>query len=62
MTITINSATKASDQKLKTFYNSDLKKQLTPKLISDGIEEAITQSKKTGFEYKLELSITLVKK
>ena len=69
---TINSATNPKDQKLNNYYvkhfkndkklSQELKKQITPKLISDAIKEAIKQSKiKKGNGYTLEFTIDGIK-
>ena len=67
---TINSATNPNDRNLnndylKHFKNNklyqELKKQITPTLISDAIKEAISQSKKTKKGYKLEFTIDGIK-
>jgi hypothetical protein len=69
---TINSATNPNDRNLNNYYlkhfknnnklSQELKKQITPKLISDAIKEAISQSKKTKDKgYKLEFTIDGIK-
>ena len=68
--MTINSATNPNDQNLKNYYlkhfkndnklPQELKKQITPKRISDAIKEAISQSK-NGVGYKLEFTIDGIK-
>ena len=57
--LTINSATKLDTA--KKHYNSYFKQQLTPKLITAGIEQAIKSSKspQNADGYTLELVITL---
>lgn len=57
--LTINSATKLDIA--KKHYNLYFKQQLTPKLITDGIEQAIKSSKsqQNADGYTLELVITL---